>query len=121
MTKLSRHESFDLVWTATIPPVLSGFIGRKISQRYNAKFLYHCQDLYPEIAVHMKIINDGGLIHRCMRAIEKTTRETADVVVSLSEDMGNTIGRLANTPNGIQVTLNNFPVSYTHLTLPTKA
>lgn len=108
LTHKKINSSFDLVWTATIPPVLSGLIGRKLAQKYNAKFLYHCQDLYPEIAVHMKMIKSHGILHRVMQRIEKVNREEAHVVVSLSEDMFQTISRLAYAPQGKQVVLNNF-------------
>ena len=56
----------------------------------------------------MDMITESGLLHRIMRTIEKTTREKADIVVSLSEDMKHTIEKLANKPCGQYVTLNNF-------------
>lgn len=100
-------HGFDLVWTATIPPVISGAMGLKTAKHFSAKFLYHCQDLYPEIAVHMQMIRSNGLIHRMLTHFEKRTRKSADYVVSLSEDMKETIEKLAE-PSGQYETINNF-------------
>ena len=100
-------KQFDLVWTATIPPVISGVIGRRLASRYSAKFLYHCQDLYPEIAVHMRMIKAGSFIHRLANRWEIRTREAADILVSLSQDMKTTIEAVA-TPMGTHIVLNNF-------------
>ena len=101
------EAGFDLVWTATIPPVIAGAMGLKTARYFSAKFLYHCQDLYPEIAVHMKMIRPNGLMHRVLKRFEKKTRQNADYVVSLSEDMKDTIGKLAK-PLGRYETINNF-------------
>jgi len=97
--KFSKKERIDLVWTATIPPVVSGVIGLKLARRYSSDFLYHCQDLYPEIAVHMDMIKPNGFIYRAMKSLEKKTREQASILVSLSEDMKETIEILAR-PSG---------------------
>ena len=101
------EADFDLVWTATIPPVIAGAMGLKTAKYFSAKFLYHCQDLYPEIAVHMKMIRPNGLIHRMLKHFEKNTRHNADYVVSLSEDMKKTIEKLAKPTNQYE-TINNF-------------
>ena len=101
------ESDFNLVWTATIPPVISGAMGLKTAKYFSAKFLYHCQDLYPEIAVHMKMIRPNGLMHRMLKHFEKNTRHNADYVVSLSEDMKQTIEKLAK-PSGQYETINNF-------------
>lgn len=100
-------SNFDLVWTATIPPVISGTMGALLSRRYGALFLYHCQDLYPEIAIHMKLIKPRGLVARMMTLAEKKTRQNADVLVSLSKDMEKTINQLIN-PTHKHLVINNF-------------
>jgi len=100
-------DKYDLVWTATIPPVVSGVVGRTLAKRYSAKFLYHCQDLYPEIAVHMGMIRKNGLLHRALNALERRTRVDADVLISLSADMATTSAQLA-PPSGNHLVVNNF-------------
>ena len=72
------------------------------------RFLYHCQDLYPEIAVHTGLIAQGGLLHRLMTRLEHTTRRNADMVVALSYDMIKTIRKTLAKPKGRYATLNNF-------------
>lgn len=105
--KFKNDDNFDLVWTATIPPVIAGAMGLKTANYFSSKFLYHCQDLYPEIAVHMKMIKTNGPIHRLLNHFETQTRKNADYVVSLSEDMKETIERLVK-PTGQYKTINNF-------------
>lgn len=105
--KFKSGNDFDLVWTATIPPVLSGISGARIAKKQNAQFLYHCQDLYPEIAVHSGIINQHGFVHRVMKRYELASRSNADILVSLSNDMKSTIEETVDL-SGRHVVLNNF-------------
>ena len=49
----------DLIWTASMPPVLQGALLRWIAALRGAKFLYHVQDIYPEIAVASGMMPDG--------------------------------------------------------------
>lgn len=102
-----KKTTIDLVWTATIPPVLSGAIGLRLAKRYSAKFLYHCQDLYPEIALHMGMVKPGSMIARLMDTAEKKTRAQADLLVSLSDDMESTVREMVG-PLKNQRVLNNF-------------
>lgn len=98
---------YDLVWTATIPPVAQGLFGRLIANLFGAKFLYHCQDLYPELAGHMGIWSKAGSIYRILARIEAKTRTRADALVTLSEDMKSTVMDLAK-PRGELAVINNF-------------
>ena len=102
-----RGEHYDLVWTATIPPVAQGMIGRWIAAMFGAKFLYHCQDLYPELGGHSGIWKEGGLLDRVLSGIERRNRARADVLVALSDDMAATVRDLA-TPRGKLAVINNF-------------
>lgn len=99
--------SYDLVWTATIPPVAQGMIGRWIAALFGAKFLYHCQDLYPELGGHSGIWKEGGLLDRILSGIERRTRARADLLVALSDDMAATVRKLAS-PRGQLAVINNF-------------
>lgn len=99
-------ERYDLVWTATIPPIVQGFVGRLVADLFGARFLYHCQDLYPELAGHMGLWPQNGPIYRIAAAIEKRTRRRADLLVTLSGDMAKTVRALAE-PRKLAV-INNF-------------
>ena len=109
MWRRLRGENFDLVWTATIPPVVQGMIGRWIARLFGAKFLYHCQDLYPELGAHSGSWKAGGVVDRAMRAVEAHNRREADVLVALSADMADTVRALAQ-PRGELATINNLSV-----------
>ena len=104
----TRGVNYDLVWTATIPPVLQGWAGRKIAKIFGARFLYHCQDLYPELAAHMGFWRKGALFYRIMASIEGRTRRCADLLVTLSDDMAATVCALG-APRRLAV-INNFPL-----------
>jgi glycosyltransferase involved in cell wall biosynthesis len=106
LTAKAAGYEFDLVWTATIPPVLQGWCGRTVARIFAAKFLYHCQDLYPEIAVQSGMITEGGLLHRMGKAIEGKTRASADMLVTLSADMEATAAQLRSPRQSAIV--NNF-------------
>jgi glycosyltransferase involved in cell wall biosynthesis len=101
-----RGDRYDLVWTATIPPIAAGLAGRVIADLFGARFLYHCQDLYPEIAGHTGLWRRGGLTYRIAETIERRTRRRADLLVTLSEDMADTVREMAE-PKRLAV-INNF-------------
>ncbi len=102
-----KGERYDLVWTATIPPVAQGMVGRWIAVLFSAKFLYHCQDLYPELGGHSGIWREDGLLDSVLSGIERRNRSRADVLVALSEDMAATVRGLA-IPRGELAVINNF-------------
>ncbi|MBZ6377432.1 hypothetical protein B5C34_04965 [Pacificimonas flava] len=106
LTARAAGYDFDLVWTATIPPVLQGWCGRIVARLFGSQFLYHCQDLYPELAEHMGMITQEGALSRMARAIERRNRERADLLVTLSEDMRTTVTALAEPRR--TVIINNF-------------
>ncbi len=99
-------QRFDLVWTATIPPVAQGLVGRIVAAMLGARLLYHCQDLYPELAIHSGLWRKGSLAARIATAVERKTRARADWLVTLSHDMEDTAIRLA-APRRLAV-INNF-------------
>lgn len=108
VVRRARRARYDLVWTATIPPVMQGWAGRTIAAMFGAKFLYHCQDLYPELAGHMGLWRRDGLLYRIMARIEARTRARADLLVTLSDDMAATV-RALGEPRKL-VVINNFPL-----------
>ncbi|WP_095012251.1 glycosyltransferase family 4 protein [Tsuneonella mangrovi] len=99
-------ERYDLVWTATIPPVMQGWAGRVVAQLFGARLLYHCQDLYPELANFMGMWPERGLASRLLAPIERNTRNRAAALVTLSDDMAQTARGLA--PGAKVEIVNNF-------------
>lgn len=77
---------FDLIWTATMPPVLQGALLRLVARLRGAAFLYHMQDIYPEIGMANDVIKPGRM-SRWMKRLDMSTIRRSQSVVVLSEDM----------------------------------
>jgi len=76
----------DLVWTATMPPVLQALTIMIAGKVRGAEMLYHMQDIHPEISVASNLMKPG-LVTRAMRYLDRYTLRKARQVVLLSEDM----------------------------------
>ena len=109
--KAIRHrlagERYDLVMAVTTPVILSGMFGRLDAKILGADFLYHCQDIYPELGAHMGFWRSGGLLYRLLGALDARTRRKADYLVTLSQDMLDTVTELAR-PEGHVELINGF-------------
>ena len=106
-----KRRDYDVVMAATTPPILIALAGRLASQTIGAKFVYHMQDIYPEVMS----ANQGqslGLSHRVLRRVDSWTTKHADRVVVLSRDMANTIGKRHDASN-VRV-INNFLPDSSH-------
>jgi glycosyltransferase involved in cell wall biosynthesis len=80
----------DVVWTATMPPVLQAFLLCLAARLRGASFIYQMQDIYPEVAETMGL----GLprpLARLLKGLDNWTLRRAAAVVVLSEDMASTI------------------------------
>ena len=96
----------EIITIATTPQIIGGLVVRWASNIIGAKYVYHCQDIYPEVANasgHLKI----GLMFRLLQAIDRKTCDRAFATVVLSEDMRNTLLERGCHGHNIQV-INNF-------------
>lgn len=88
----------------------------RIARRKRAAFLYHKQDIYPEVTVTPQ--RPLGLVGRGLRRVDTRTDLAASRVIVLSRDMAKTLG--ARGVDGRQVrVINNFdpwPVELTQQT-----
>lgn len=101
-----RLTPYDLMTVTTFPPALMGWVARKIQFLRDTKYVYHCMDLYPEIAMRSGIIKRKWLMDLA-GAVDKRNCECATEVVVLSEDMADTLrDRGVKNPN-VSV-INNF-------------
>ncbi|MFO6464831.1 glycosyltransferase family 4 protein [Jannaschia sp. KMU-145] len=97
----------DVVTASSFPPVIAAATASAAARRVGAAFVYHVQDVHPEAS---RI--GGGLIGRSpvydmLRARDIRTLKRSDVIVTLSDDMAQTIrSRDASIPD-ITI-LNNF-------------
>jgi len=105
-----RHR-FDLVWTNTLPPVYAGFNAYFAAKACGARFLYHVQDIYPEVWRYSSPEKPGKVKSAFMRiaaSIDSWNCRRASAVVVLSEDMMRTIAdRGGNGAVAFHV-INNF-------------
>jgi len=85
-------RKYDVVLFSTMPPVLLGLTVRWALKLRGgrARYVYHCLDIYPELALYSGLIRDGWL-YRLLRTMDKATCQEAAAVVVLSEDMKETL------------------------------
>ena len=84
----------DLIWTATIPPVLQAFAMMIVSKIRGSKFLYHMQDIYPEIATVSGHISKLFPV-KLFRWLDCITQRQSEAIVVLSDDMKGAIRTLS--------------------------
>jgi len=96
----------DLVWTATMPPVLQAFALMVAAKLRGAKFLYHMQDIYPEIASASGFISKF-FPSKLLRFIDRITQKRAAAIVVLSEDMKQAIAARSMDVANVAI-INNF-------------
>jgi colanic acid biosynthesis glycosyl transferase WcaI len=96
----------DIVWTATMPPVLQALALRFVGSMRGAKFIYHMQDIHPEIAVHSHISREGFVTRLLKRLDTYTLKRTARAMV-LSTDMREAI-LARGVPDHVPHVVRNF-------------
>lgn len=103
----SRGNKFDYVISATIPPVINGFFASLAASFLNAKFIYHIQDIYPEIAISSNMIKERSFVKSVLQALEYFTTKRMYLAVVLSGDMKDTIVSRGVPEHKIKI-INNF-------------
>jgi len=80
--KLARP---DIVVVETDPPLL-GLLGALLKMRWGSRFVYYCQDLYPDIAEATGAVRSRALLWLLDRA-NRIAYAKADAIVVLGQDM----------------------------------
>lgn len=80
----------DVVWSTSIPPVLQPWLLRLVTAIRGTRLIYFVQDIYPEIALLMRMMRPG-VASRMIAAADGWTMRQADAVVTLSADMADCI------------------------------
>lgn len=101
-----RVKPYDLMTVSTFPPTLMGAVARSIRFFRFTPYIYHCMDLYPEIAMASGIIKKKWLMNFAAW-IDRQNCEKAAQIVVLSDDMADTI-RDRGVANPNLTVLNNF-------------
>lgn len=77
----------DVIVAATIPPVVNGLCALLAARATGARFVYHMQDIYPEIGTVGGLWSETSLRYRVLRALDTMVASRADKCVVLSADM----------------------------------
>ncbi|QEG22331.1 glycosyltransferase family 4 protein [Mariniblastus fucicola] len=101
-----RIRTYDLMSVASFPPVVMGMTARFICLFSRSKYLYHCQDLYPETVVASGLLKKKWL-ESLSRSIDLKNCRKAVAVVVLSEDMKTTVLNRDPKLDNVHV-INNF-------------
>ena len=102
-----RGERYDLLWTATMPPAINGWGTRIAAKILGAKFVYHFQDIYPELQTFSGNWRERGILARIVGWIDRANAQKAIACIALSEDMVDTIVARGIERSKIHV-INNF-------------
>lgn len=96
----------DVIITETDPFLLAS-IGRRLKNWFGCRFIAYLQDIYPDVAVSLRKIQEGRLTARIRRSLAKSY-QAADRVIVLSEDMRQRISqwgidrsRIESIPNWV--------------------
>lgn len=103
---LLRWRRYDLMTVASFPPTVMGLVARAVCFFTRSKYLFHCQDLYPEVAQASGIIRRPFLAKLAAWNDRNNVRKAAAVVV-LSEDMKQTIAARGVPVDNVHI-INNF-------------
>lgn len=110
--RILRKREYEVVMAATTPPILIGLAGRFASRASGARFVYHMQDIYPEVMA----ANSGrpvSLPLRLFKRLDTLTTSTSDAVVVLSEDMQESLRARGQKVDQVRV-INNFVPDKSH-------
>lgn len=81
----------DVVTASTFPPVIAGWTASLAARLAGARFVYHMQDVHPEVSAYSGGGMGRGLAYRLFRALDSQTMKRASAIVVLSDDMANTV------------------------------
>ena len=97
----------DVVTAATFPPVVAAWTASLAAKVVRAKFVYHMQDIHPEVSKYSGGVLGSGMPFKVLRTLDNQTLRRATAVVVLSQDMANTLNDRGLGPLPIRI-INNF-------------
>jgi glycosyltransferase involved in cell wall biosynthesis len=101
---------YDVVMISTNPPIVAGLAAGLAARLRRASFVYHCQDLHPEVALYSQLLK-RGLVYRLLLWLDSSNCRRASKVVVLSEDMRSTLlQRRIGAPLSVEI-VNNFALT----------
>ena len=100
----SKH---DICMIATTPPIVGGLVLRLACQLKGTPYMYHCQDIYPEVALVSNSMQEGWL-YRFLQRIDLKTCESAMATIVLSDDMKQSMLHRGYQNTDNLMVINNF-------------
>lgn len=104
--RLAKTPRVDVIMAASTPPVLIALVSSFMAKIKRARFVYHNQDIYPEVAETAGEIIPARA-RDLLKRLDTSTDRRADRVVVLSEDMAETITSRGVSRSSVAV-INNF-------------
>ncbi|MFQ5622078.1 MAG: glycosyltransferase family 4 protein [Paracoccaceae bacterium] len=86
LVRLSGRR-FDIVLSATAPAVVNGVFARMSAGVLGARFLYHCQDIHPELGARAGLWRRRSVRHRILLWLDAWACAGADRLIVPSRDM----------------------------------
>ena len=109
MHAVFRGKAYDLMTVSTLPPTFMGFVARVIGLFRRTRYIYHCMDLYPEVALVSGLIKMKW-VSKFAAAVDRRNCKKAIAVVVLSTDMLDTIHKRGLPDTNVYV-INNFVIN----------
>jgi glycosyltransferase involved in cell wall biosynthesis len=97
----------DLVSASTFPPVIAAWSASLAARLTGARFVYHMQDIHPEVSQLSGGALGRGLPMRLLRWLDNQTLRRSAAIVVLSEDMANSLHARGLGPLPIHI-INNL-------------
>ena len=97
----------DVVTASTFPPVIAAWTASLAARLVGAKFIYHVQDIHPEVSYYSGGRLGRGIPARILRGLDNQTLRRASTIVTLSPDMQETLKARNLGPLPIQI-INNL-------------
>lgn len=109
LTQRFKSLRYDLILVATNPPIVEALFVRVMTALFGGRYIYHLQDIHPEVEESGNVIRKDGLPARLLRMVDGYICSRAAACVTLSEDMRRTLEARgsANKHNDIRI-INNF-------------
>jgi glycosyltransferase involved in cell wall biosynthesis len=106
---MAIQNKYDVIISTSVPPILGGFFSAVASLFINARFIYFCMDLYPEVG---KISKDfsNPILYKLLEKIDSWNCKQADPIIVHSTDMKNTLKKRKNGKKFKIDIVNNFSV-----------
>lgn len=106
VAEVVRVGNYDAVMGSTSPPIVTGAALAMAARATGASLIYHCGDIYPELAVRSHRMTDGRVAAVLARIDSETVRAATRTVV-LSTDMRRVLVERGADPSRI-VVINNL-------------